>query len=162
MEVGLDSLGTTELQNQIKNNFNVQTDSTLLFNYPTINDLIKYILDNQSSNNTNYFVKSDVDNLIIELTNIGKIEFLDNIDTSTIDINNVIINKDNIEILDEKLNNVSYIATLYNFINPIGDATNIDEIRENIIEWLSNQNKQLLSFNSSKGSIKYMYNSMNN
>ena len=43
MDSGVDSLSSVELRNHIQSEFNVSIDSTLLFDYPTINDIVLHV-----------------------------------------------------------------------------------------------------------------------
>src|SRR5690606_31055614 len=51
-ELGFDSLRSTELINGLNKNLNTQLSPTIVFEYPTIEQLAKYLVNNTAGNNS--------------------------------------------------------------------------------------------------------------
>ena len=168
MDAGIDSLSSVELRNSLQSSFNIVLDNSLLFNYPTINALTKYIISKMPKESkykiTYNNIKSNiVDNLCIELENVGKIEYMGYTDIENVDIDNDIdIQQQNVKLntyydKNTKINK-SCVITLYNFIEPEEDKETGDIIKQNLSDQLSNINKTLLEYEPLNGRIKYFVN----
>jgi acyl carrier protein len=168
MDAGIDSLSSIELRNSLQSSFNITLDNSLLFNYPTINALTKYIISKmpiESKYKITYNnIKSNiVDNLCIELENVGKIEYMGYTDIENVDIDNDIdIQQQNFKLntyyyKNTKINKICVI-TLYNFIEPEEDKETGDIIRQNLSDQLFSINKTLLEYEPLNGRIKYFVN----
>ena len=171
MDSGIDSLLAVEFRNNLQNSFCLPMSGTVLFDHPTVIDLVKLIITEVNKSLSDYTVTYEVleenseticiDKLIVERTGFGKVEYLGMIEFAKTERfpellqTDLVIGKESIELqngskfkqMGSELNN-DCLVTLYRYMEPLPTFSYFDQTSKKTIEGMKKRLRKYISRNN--------------